>query len=395
MKKRLSLEGSEAVAMAVKLADVDLIAAYPITPQTHIVEILSKYVADGNINSEYMNVESEHSALSACIGGAAVGSRVFTATSSQGLALMHEMLYIASGCRLPIVMAVANRALSAPLNIWCDHSDSMTERDSGWIQIYVEDCQEAFDSTLQAFKIAEDERVLLPVMICLDGFILSHVIEAVEVLDKSDVAKFLSPWKPKYTLDPGHPLTMGAWASPRYYMEFKRQQEEAMKEAKALMKEVNKQYGKMFGRKYGDGLIETFKVEDADIVLVTLGSMTGVARVAVEKLREEGKAVGLLRIRCFRPFPSEEIRGALKHAKVVAVVSRDISLGASGGAALSEVRSAFYELKRKPHIIGFVIGLGGRDIRVEDFVTITEKASGVLEKDSVEKDFEFIGLEEC
>jgi pyruvate ferredoxin oxidoreductase alpha subunit len=394
LKRRMSLEGSEAVAMAVKLADVDLIAAYPITPQTHIVEILSRYVANGDLSSEFMNVESEHSALSACIGGAAVGSRVFTATSSQGLALMHEILYITSGFRLPIVMAVSNRALSAPLNINCDHSDSMAERDSGWIQIYVEDCQEAFDSTLQAFKIAEDERVLLPVMICLDGFILSHVIEAVEVLEKTDVAKFLHPWKPKYTLNPNQPLTMGAWTSPGYYMEFKRQQEEAMTNAKEAIKEVNKQYGKTFGRKYGDGLIETLKVEDADVVLVTLGSMTGVARVAVEKLREEGKAVGLLRIRCVRPFPSEEIRKALEHAKVVAIVSRDISLGASGGAALSEVRSAFFELKKKPHITGFVIGLGGRDIKVEDFITIAEKTYGILEKGHIEKDFEFIGLEE-
>jgi len=390
----MSLEGSEAVAMAVKLADVDLIAAYPITPQTHIVEILAKYVANGDLNSEYINVESEHSALSACIGGAAVGSRVFTATSSQGLALMHEILYITSGYRLPIVMAISNRALSAPLNIYCDHSDSMAERDSGWIQIYVEDCQEAFDSTLQAFKIAENERVLLPVMICLDGFVLSHVIEAVEVFDKADVTKFLHPWKPKYTLDPNQPLTIGAWTSQGYYMEFKRQQEEAMRNAKDVIKEANKEYGKIFGRKYGDGLIETFKVEDADAVLVTLGSMTGVARVAVEKLREEGKKVGLLKIRCIRPFPTEEIRKALEHVKVAAVVSRDVSLGATGGAALNEVRSAFFELKKKPHITGFVIGLGGRDIRVEDFITITAKAYDVLERGHVEKDFEFIGLEE-
>lgn len=392
--KRVGIEGSEAVALAAKLADVDVIAAYPITPQTHIVETLSRYVADGELDAEFMNVESEHTALSACVGAAAIGSRVFTATASQGLALMHEILYIASGYRLPIVMAVANRALSAPLSIWCDHSDSMAERDSGWIQFYVESSQEAFDTTLQAFKISEDKRVLLPVMVCLDGFILSHVIEAVDVLDKEAVAKFLPKFSPKYVLDPNRPITMGAWTSPEFYLEFKKQQEEALREAKKCIAEVNEQYGRLFGRKYGNGFIETVQIEDADVVFVTLGSMTGVARVAVNKLRDNGMRVGLVRIRSFRPFPAEEIREAVKTAKVIAVASRDISLGSFGGAALSEVRSALYESNKKPHVVGYVLGLGGRDIKVEDFLTIAKKSYEVLRRDRVEKDFDFIGTKE-
>jgi len=392
--KRVGIEGSEAVALATKLADVDVISAYPITPQTHIVETLSRYVADGELDAEFIKVESEHTALSACVGAAAIGSRVFTATASQGLALMHEILYIAAGYRLPIVMAVANRALSAPLSIWCDHSDSMAERDSGWIQFYVESSQEAFDTTLQAFKISEDKRVLLPVMVCLDGFILSHVIEAVDVLDKEEVAKFLPKFSPKYVLDPKRPITMGAWTSPEFYLEFKKQQEDALREAKKCIAEVNEQYGRLFGRKYGNGFIETVQVEDADIVLVTLGSMTGVARVAVNKLRDNGMKVGLLRIRSFRPFPAEEIREAVKTAKVIAVASRDVSLGSFGGAALSEVRSALYESNKKPHIVGYVLGLGGRDIKVEDFLTIAKKAYEVLRRDRVEEDFAFIGTKE-
>ena len=392
--KRVGIEGSEAVALAAKLADVDVISAYPITPQTRIVETLSRYVADGELDAEFIKVESEHTALSACVGAAAIGSRVFTATSSQGLALMHEMLYVAAGCRLPIVMAVTNRALSAPLNICCDHSDSMAERDSGWIQFYVESSQEAFDTTLQAFKISEDRRLLLPVIVCLDGFILSHVIEAVEVLDRDAVAKFLPKFNPKYVLDTNHPITMGAWASPEFYLEFKIQQDEALREAKKCIVEVNEQYGRLFGRKYGNGLIETVQIEDADVVLITLGSMTGAARVAVNKLRDNGRRVGLLRIRSFRPFPAEEIREAVKTTKVIAVASRDVSLGSFGGVALSEVRSALYESNEKPHVIGCVLGLGGRDIKVEDFLTIAEKAYEVLRRDTVEKDFEFIGTKE-
>ncbi len=392
MAKRIGIEGSEAVALAVNVADVDVISAYPITPQTHIVEILSEYVADGKLDAEFIKVESEHSALSACLGAAAAGSRTFTATSSQGLALMHEVLFIASGCRLPIVMAVVNRALSAPLNIWADHSDSMAERNAGWIQLYVENCQEAYDTTLQAFKIAEDKRVLLPVMVCLDGFVLSHVIEAVDILDKFEVAKFLTSFTPKYVLDPKQPITMGAWASPEYYFEFKVQQEEAMKEAKKLIVEVNRRYAKLFGRKYGDGLVETVNTGDANIVFVTLGSMTGAAREAVEMLRSKGKKVGLLKIRTLRPFPANEIREAIKNVKVVAVASRDLSPGSFGGAALSEVRSALYELKKRPHVIGFVLGLGGRDIKVEDFLTIAHKAYGVLRKNRANRDFEFIGV---
>lgn len=389
VKKRIAVEGSEAIALAVKLADVDVIAAYPITPQTHIVEILSRYVANGELSAEYIEVESEHSALSACIGAAATGSRTFTSSSAQGLALMHEVLFIASGMRLPIVMAVANRALSAPLNIWCDHQDSVSQRDTGWIQLYVESPQEAFDTVLQAFKIAET--VYLPVMVCLDGFTLSHVIESIEPLEKEEVDRFLKRSKPKYVLDPKKPVTMGAYATPEYYTEFRRQQEEAMSEAREVIKQVNEEYSKLFGRSYGDGLLEAHKLENAEIILVTLGSLSQLAKVVTSEYKGRYN-VGVLRVRSFRPLPINEIRALTKNAKVLAVISRDLSPGSFGGALLSEIRSVLYHCDKRPRIYGYIMGLGGRDIKPEDVEEVIKHAERIADGETPESDFIFIGL---
>jgi len=393
MTGRVGIEVSAAVAEAVKLVDVDVVSAYPITPQTHIVERLAELIANGELDAEYINVESEHSALSACVGASAAGARTFTASNSQGLALMHEILYVASGCRLPIVLAIVNRALSAPINIWCDHQDSLGARDTGCVQVYVEDGQEAFDSTLQAFKVAEDQRVLLPFMVCLDGFILSHVIESVNLLDEEEIKGFIkSKMKPKYRLDPDKPISMGVVGGPDIYSEFRRQQEEAMRNAKKVILEVDEEFGKLYGRRYG--FFDSYRIKDADVILLTMGSMTGTARVAVDKLRENGKKVGILKVRVFRPFPYREICDAVKGAKVLATVDRNIEPGAFGGVLFTEVRSALHKYEEGPHVVGFITGLGGRDVTVSNFMTMAEKALRVAETGKIERVYEFIGLRE-
>lgn len=393
MTGRVGIEVSAAVAEAVKLVDVDVISAYPITPQTHIVEKLAELIANGELDAEYINVESEHSALSACVGASAAGARTFTASNSQGLALMHEILYVASGCRLPIVLAIVNRALSAPINIWCDHQDSLGERDTGCIQVYVEDGQEAFDSTLQAFRVAEDLRVLVPFMVCLDGFILSHVIESVNLLDKEEIKSFIKPkMEPKYRLDPDKPISMGVLGGPDTYYEFRRQQEEAMRNAKKVILEVDEEFNKLYGRRYG--LFDSYRIEDADVILLTMGSMTGTARVAVDELREKGKRVGILKVRVFRPFPYKEICDAVKGAKVLATVDRNVEPGAFGGVLFTELRSALYGYEEKPYVVGFITGLGGRDVTVSNFMTMAEKALSVAETGKIERPYEFIGLRE-
>jgi len=393
MAKRRAIEISAAVAEAAKLADVDVVAAYPITPQTHIVETLANFIADGEMDAEYINVESEHSAMSACVGASAAGARVLTSTNSQGLALMHEILYIASACRLPIVMPVVNRAMSAPINIWCDHQDSMGERDTGWIQFYVETGQEAFDTTLQAFKIAEDSDVLTPVMICLDGFILSHLIEPIMILEKKEVGQFLdSVYKPVNVLHPNKPISIGLLGMPDYYFELRRQQVDALEKAKNIIAKVDKEYERLFGRGYG--FFESYKTEDADVVLMTIGSMTGTARVAVDKLRKEGKKVGLLKLRVFRPEPYSEIYDVIKNIKVLAVVDRNLEPGAFGGVVFGEVRSAFYNREKKPQIMNFIVGLGGRDITVDNFLEMADTALRVVETGKMEKIIEYIGLRE-
>ena len=345
------MEGSHAVAEAARLVGPKVIAAYPITPQTHIVEKLAEMVANGELDAEYLNVESEHSAMAACIGAQATGVRTYTATCSQGLALMWELLHIASGMRLPIVMGVTNRTLSAPLNIWGDWSDGIGSRDTGWIQLWVENVQEAFDATIQAYKIAE--RVQLPVMVCMDGFYLSHVYEPLETATESDVSKFVGEYKPQFMLDVKNPISIGEYATPEHFQEFKVEQQRAMDDAKKAIDDVNNEFSKSFGRKYGDGLIETFNMP-ARNVIVTMGSIVGTMKHVI---KQNGiRDIGIVRLRSYRPFPGNELRKVLANAENIAVFEKDISLGI-GGALWSEVK-AFGE---KP-VASFVGGLGGRDI---------------------------------
>jgi len=356
------VEGSFAVAKAAALCRPNVIAAYPITPQTHIVEFLAKMVADGELNAEYINVESEHSAISACVGASAAGVRTFTATSSQGLALMHEILYIASGMRLPIVMVNANRALSAPINIWNDQQDSISERDSSWIQIYAETNQEALDSVIQSFKVAENHEVLLPFMVNLDGFTLTHAVEPVDIPSQEDVDNFLPKFKPFYELDPEKPKTFGPIAFPSTYMNFRKMQWDAMKNSENLIKEVHEEFSKKFKRSYGNGLIEKYNMDNAEHVIVSFGSVCG----TIKKVLEKHPDVGLLRIRTYRPFPFKEIESALEGITSIAVIEKDISIG-FGGVLRHEIASITRDVQ------SFIVGLGGKDIREEDIEKIVKK----------------------
>ena len=389
MAKRIAIEGSHAASLAVKLANVDVIAAYPITPQTHIVERLAEYVANGELDAEYINVESEHSAMSACIGASAVGARVFTATAGQGLALMHEMLYIAAGNRLPIVMAVANRSLSPNLNIWGDHTDMMGSRDCGWIQLFVENAQEVFDLTFTAFKIAEDEEVLLPVTVNLDGFHLSHVIEAIEPLEAEEAAKFLPPRKiPSHALHPRKPTTWGAIGLPEIQTELKYQLEDALRRSKDVAKKVWKEYGDLTGRYYD--VIEFYRMDGAEVAIVMMGSFCGNARDAVDLLREKGVKAGLLKVRMFRPFPYREIVDALSEVKAVAVVERAFSPGGVAGPLTSDLKTAFYGEKQRPSISGFAAGIGGREVTMSEIADSALKALKVAEEGKMDGGFEYI-----
>jgi len=323
------------------------------------VERLAEYINDGILNSEMIHAESEHSAISAALGAEATGVRTFTATASQGLALMHEILYIVSGMRMPVVMAVANRALSAPISIWNDHQDSIGARDSGWIQLYAESAQEALDTVIQAYKIGENKDVMLPIMVCIDGFTLSHVYEPVDIPSQQQVNKFLPNYKPLFKLDPKKPITMGPIGFPDSFMHFKEQQQNAMNKAINVIKNVNSEFKKVFGRSYGNGLLDTYQIKDAKYALITMGSVSGTARVVVDELRKQGKKVGLIKIKTFRPFPEEELNKVTKNLKEIAVIDKDISLG-NNGALFMEVKSALYNSKIK--IANFIAGLGGRDI---------------------------------
>ncbi len=384
--------GNMATALGAKLSRAEVIPAYPITPSTLFPEKISEYVADGEMDTQFILVESEHSAMSACIGASATGARTCTATASQGLALMHEMLYIASGMRLPIVMAVANRALSAPINIWCDHQDSISERDTGWMQFYAEKNQEALDLMIMAFKIAEDKRVLIPAMVGLDAFVLTHTMESVDVPDQEEVDKFLPPYKPLYgVLDPSKPMTFGSFGTPDYYMEFKYTQTKAIEDSEKVIDEVFAQFKDAFGREYRK--IMGYKIDDADIILLTLGSMSGTARAAVDKMRAEGKKVGCAKMTVFRPFPRRELLELTRNSKVLAVVDRDISPG-FGGAVFGEAAAQYTNESIKPILMNFIVGLGGRDITPSDFEKMVEKAEKALKDGKPEKMVEWINLKE-
>ena len=391
MAKRVGIEVSIAVSDAVTLCDVDVVAPYPITPQTHIVEHLSESVANGDLDAEYIRVESEHSAMSCCIGSSAAGARTFTATASQGLAPMSEMLYIASGMRLPIVMTLATRTLSAPLTIWGDQSDVMSVRDCGWIVIFAENGQEAFDMTVQSFKIAEDERVLLPLMLCIDGFNLSHVIEPIEIMDREEVSSFLPPHNAKYRLDPHNVLTMGAFTMPEYFMEIKKQQDEALKDSYKVIREVWNDWGKRFGRTYTP--LQTYLTDDADIILLIAGAFAGTARIAIDRLREKGIRAGLASLKLWRPFPNEDILRELGGAKVVTVIDRALSVGGGGGPIANEVRAAFYHRDKRPDIVSYVAGLSGRDVMSEHFEEMMEKSLEYSQKKEIPP-YEMYGVRE-
>ena len=392
MAKVIGLTGDEAVAYAVKQCNVDVVAAYPITPQTIMVETISEYVHNGEINAEFVCVESEHSAMSACVGASLTGARVFTATASQGLALMHEILYIASGLRCPIVMGIANRALSAPINIHADHSDMMGSRDCGWIQIYAENSQEAYDWVIQAFKISENPRVLLPVSVNLDGFILSHSMEGVKVLEDEEVSKFLPPRKPVITIDPTKPITVGALCLPDYYFEVKFQQIQALKEAYNVIREVNREYEALSGRKYG--LLETYAMEDAEAAIVCLGSTAGTAKAVAKELREDGKKVGVIKPWVYRPFPEEDLIRAIGDVKALAVLDRACSFGAPFNALCSDILGTLYRHGKDVNVFNCLYGLGGRDMTPSDLKSIFNEALEVAKTGKIKEYVKVVGVRE-
>jgi len=386
--KRL-LTGNGAAALAVKLCQPKVICAYPITPQTPIVEYLAKFVADGELKAEYIPIEGEHSAMAACIAASLAGARTYTATSSQGLAYMQEGLFYAAGVRAPILMTVVNRSLAAPWTILAGEDDSISQRDTGWIQFYCESVQEVLDTHIQAYRVAEDWEVRLPVMVCLDGFNLSHCYEYVEVPRQRDVDEFLPPFRPMYRLDVEDPKLIPPFEPPEWFMAFKLQQEEAMENAKRRIREVDEQFSERFGRGYG--LVEPFLCEDADAVIVAMGTIAGTAREAVARMRRKRRKVGLVRIRVFRPFPREELKHALRGVKAVGVIDRNYSFGC-GGAVFTELRSALYGDRAAPIVLGFVAGLGGQDVTVHHVMEMAEKVLGAAETGEVERETEWIGI---
>ena len=385
-KNMVVVEGSFAVAHAVKVCRPNVISAYPITPQTHIVEDLAQFVADGDINCQYMNVESEFSAISALIGASAAGARTYSSTTSQGLALMHEVLFNASGMRLPIVMTVVNRALSAPINIWNDQQDSISQRDTGWIQLYAEDVQESADMTPQIYKLAEDEDVLLPAMSCMDGFILSHVYEPVILLEQSLTDEFLPAYDPEFVLDPKNPMSFGAFADPSTYTEFRYKQEKAMGVALGKIEEIANEFKDIYGRYYG-GLIDGYVLDDAEIVIMAMGSIIGTIKDTIDELRSEGESVGLLKVRSFRPCPTEAIRKSLKNAKVVITLDKNISVGKNEGALCTEVKACLHNTDNRVPVIGFMLGHGGRDIPIHIIKKIINKAKLVEKGIFIESEY--------
>jgi len=371
MAERKGMEVSIGMAETTSACDVDVIAAYPITPQTHVVEHLSEIVADGELDAEFIPVESEHAAMSACCGSAAAGARTFTATASQGLALMHEILFIASSLRLPIVMVVANRALSGPINIWNDHSDVMTNRDAGWIQVFAENGQEACDLIIQSFKMAEDKRVLLPVMLHFDGFILSHMVEPMELMSRDEVKSWLPDYEPQQRLDIDNPISMGPVGVPEVYTEAKMAGEAALRESYGPICETFESFGDKFGRTYKP--VESYRSEDAEVLLISMGGVSETAMSWVDEQREKGEKVGLVRFRLWRPLPIDDFIAAVKHAKSLVVIDRHFSPGGPGGPVAQEIKSVLYNEERRIPLVEVVAGLGGRDITFEDFSNMYQK----------------------
>lgn len=393
MARKDRLSGNEAVAEALRQINPDVMAAFPITPSTEIPQYFSKLVANGQVDSEFIPVESEHSAMSAVIGSQSAGARSVTATSSAGMALMWEELYLAASNRLPCVLTLVNRALSGPININCDHSDSMGARDSGWIQIYAENNQEVYDNLCMAYRIAEHKDVMLPVMICQDGFITSHAVENIVLNEDEDVKNFVGEYNPEHSLlNPECPMAVGPYSVTNYYFEAKRAQAEALKNAKQVTLDVAKEYTKISGREYG--LFEEYKMDDADYAVVIIGSAAGTAKDAVDKLRENGVKAGLIKIRLFRPFPAEEIADALKNVKAVALMDRTESYNDNCGPIGSEVTTALYRAGSKALAVNYVYGLGGRDVKVSDMLGIYSELENIANAGKVENPYRYMGVRE-
>ncbi|MGI6722150.1 MAG: pyruvate ferredoxin oxidoreductase [Anaerovoracaceae bacterium] len=389
MAIRDRLSGNEAVAIAMKQINPDVMGAFPITPSTEIPQYFSDFIANGEVDTEFIAVESEHSAMSTCMGASAAGARAVTATSSAGLAFMWELLYVAASSRLPITMAVVNRALTGPININNDHSDSMGARDSGWLQIYAETNQEVYDNFIQGILIAEATR--LPAMICQDGFITSHGVSNIDLIEDEKVKEFVGEYEPDdYLLKHENPLAVGPYGVSPYYMEIKRSQAQAMKDAMPVIRDVAKKFEKMTGRSYG--FFEEYKMDDADIALVLIGSSAGTGKEAVDRLREEGKKVGLIKLRVFRPFPRIPLAEAMCKVKAVAIMDKAESFSNSGGPLFNEARNSLYDLPDKPYAINYIYGLGGRDITVEDFYNIYQDLYVICDNDDPGDVYRYIGV---
>ena len=391
MSIRERLSGNEAAATAMKQINPDVVAAFPITPSTEIPQYFSTFVDNGVVDTEFVAVESEHSAMSACIGAEAAGARAMTATSANGLSLMWEMIYIASSLRLPIVMSLVNRAVSGPLNIHNDHSDAMGVRDAGWIMIFSENNQEAYDNTLMAHRIAENKDVMLPLMVCQDGFITSHSIENIELVEDDKVKEFVGKYQPEhYLLNRDEPIAVGPLDLQAYLFEHKAQQAEAMKNAKQVILDVAKDFEKMTGRKYG--LFEEYKLDDAEIAIVCMNSTAGTTKFVVDKLREQGVKAGLLKLRVFRPFPVEEIAKALSHLKAIAVLDKADSLNAAGGALFEDVTSAMYVNNIHVPAVNYVYGIGGRDTKADDIESVYTDLSEIVKTGKIDNPYRYLGL---
>lgn len=381
--------GNEAMAEAMRQINPDVVAAYPITPATEVVQLFSKFVHDGLVDTEFVPVESEHSACSACVGASAAGARVMTSTASQGLALMHEILFIAAGLRLPIVICLVNRSLSSPINIHCDHSDTLASRDSGWLQIYTENAQEAYDTTIQLVKIAE--QIFLPGIVSTDAFIISHGMERVELIDDKEIPKFLGERKLNYSLlDTDNPVTLGPLDLQDYFFEHKRSEIDAMDKVLPVIEKVQKEFGDRFGRHYPT--VDEYKVDDAEVAILVMGSTGGTAKVAVERLREKGKKVGLIRARVYRPFPKDAMIKALSKVKAVGVMDRSDTLSTLGGHLYNDVRSILYQEKNQPFLKNYIYGLGGRDISIEEIEKIYDELFMIQESGKVDKDIVYFGV---
>jgi len=390
-KNSMLLSGNQAAAYGAKLSQVEVIPIYPITPQTAIVEKLAEFVEKGDLIAKLIHVESEHSAMAAAIAAEAMGARTFTASSSQGICYMHENLFSASGLRMPIVMSVVNRAIAMPICINPDHIDSLAQRDTSWLQFYVENAQEVMDTIIQAYKVAEDPRVLLPAAVCFDGLLISHFYEPVQVPDAKEVARFLGIYYPQHVLlNPKRPMSIGIFANEFYLTEYRYQQQEAMENAKKVIGEVDREYGRRFGRRYG-GLVEGYMMDDAKIGILSMGSLNSLVRNVVRILRKEGTKAGSIKLKVFRPFPMEELQDIAGHLKLLCVLDRDISLG-SGGIVHSEVAAAIHPLRNGPRLVNFIVGLGGREVKEEELKSLVKETWGVTSREIIRNPVKWVGV---